>query len=142
MQQQKFRFTKTNIQALPFSRGGNDRPEYRDTALPGLVLRVGKTVKTYYLYRYNEHLKRHEKLKLGNHLQLIPDTARLKAMDLLAKGCSAQEVRRQQRSSTIEKLAKVSRGKRQNTSASGESLLASSATALNAGVSSMRLRMK
>ena len=105
MQPQKFRFTKTNIQQLPFSRGGNDRPEYRDTALPGLVLRVGKTAKTYYLYKYNEHLKRHEKLKLGNHLQLIPDTARLKAMELLARGCSAQEMRRQSRSSTIEKLA-------------------------------------
>jgi len=105
VQPQKFRFTKTNIQQLPFSRGGNDRPEYRDTALPGLVLRVGKTAKTYYLYKYNEHLKRHEKLKLGNHLQLIPDTARLKAMELLARGCSAQEMRRQSRSSTIEKLA-------------------------------------
>lgn len=106
MQTQKFRFTKTSIEELPFSRGGNDRPEYRDTGLPGLVLRVGKIAKTYYLYRYNEHLKRHEKLKLGNHLQLIPDTARRKAMELLAQGCSGQEVRRMKRARTIEQLAK------------------------------------
>lgn len=106
MQPQKFRFTKANIQELPFSQGGNDRPEYRDTGLPGLVLRVGKIAKTYYLYRYNEHLKRHEKLKLGSHLQLDPDAARRKAMGLLVQGCSAQEVRRRQRGSTIEQLAK------------------------------------
>lgn len=106
MQPQKFRFTKTNIEEVPFSRGGNDRPEYRDTGLPGLVLRVSKTTKTYYLYRYNEHLRRHEKLKLGNHLQLVPDTARRRAMELLAKGCSAYEARRQIRASTIEHVAR------------------------------------
>lgn len=102
----KFRFTKTNIEELPFSQGGNDRPEYRDTGLHGLVLRVGKIVKTYYLYRYNEHLQRHEKLKLGSHLQLEPDAARRKAMGLLAQECSAQGARRRNRASSVEQLAK------------------------------------
>lgn len=93
MQQRKFRFTKARIDALPFSSGGNDRPEYRDEELPGLVIRVSKTAKTYYFIWFNKQTKRQEKRKLGNHLELIPHTARLRAMELLTRNAGGNTTR-------------------------------------------------
>lgn len=82
-QETRFKFTKAAIEALPYGKGGNDRPEYRDTELPGLVLRVGQTTKTYYLYHYAGRVDKTVKQKLGLSQALSPDQARQAARKYL-----------------------------------------------------------
>jgi len=65
---QKFRFTTPAINDIPLAKSDSHRLEYRDTQQPGLVLRVGKQTKTYYLYTRIERVDgslKEAKIRLG-----------------------------------------------------------------------------
>jgi len=103
----KFKFTRTAVDNLPFSQGGNDRPEYRDLELANLVLRVSKTAKTYYLYKRDPNLKGKGgeiKIKLGNHLELTPDEARKRALKYLTTDGGVRQAQVNEGTETFRKL--------------------------------------
>ncbi len=108
MTKKRFKFTKTAIDAIPLTTGGNDRGEYRDTDLRGLVLRVSKTAKTYYLFKRdpNSHGKGGQvKVKLGTTLELSPEDARRKAAKLLSGDGGIRAAKLENEYATIEQLA-------------------------------------
>ena len=106
----KFRFTQTAVDELPFTAGGNDRKEYRDSKLPGLVLRVSKTTKTYYLYKRDPNQKGRGgeiKIKLGNTKELTVEGARKRALKYLGNESGVKQARIDESTQTIESLAEM-----------------------------------
>lgn len=82
----KFKFTKLLLDELPLTVGSNERKEYRDTELPGLVLRVSSHSKTYYVYHRKPHAHgatREIKTRLGSHAALSLSAARRLGMEYL-----------------------------------------------------------
>ena len=80
---EKFRFTKTKIEALPAALPGK-RDEYRDEALPGLWLRVSAAkVKTYAVLARKKGGAL-ERITIGTADKLTPDNARAKAKKIIA----------------------------------------------------------
>lgn len=82
----KFKFTQLLIDELPFALGSNERKEYGDTDLPGLVLRVGSRSKTYYVYHRKlreDGATREIKTRLGSQTALSLWAARRLAMKYL-----------------------------------------------------------
>lgn len=80
---EKFRFTKTKIEALPRALPGK-RDEYRDEALPGLWLRVSPAgVKTYAVLARKKGGAL-ERITIGTADKLTPDNAREKAKKIIA----------------------------------------------------------
>lgn len=80
---EKFRFTKTKIEALPAALPGK-RDEYRDEALPGLWLRVSAAkVKTYAVLARKKGGAL-ERITIGTADKLTPDNAREKAKKIIA----------------------------------------------------------
>lgn len=79
----KFKFTKSSVEAIPFTLSRNARKEFRDTELPGLVLRVGMESKSYYLIKYDNEARRQIKVRLGSYPDLLPQDARDKATGTL-----------------------------------------------------------
>lgn len=110
MTEKKFKFTRTAIDALPFTKGGNDRAEYRDTELNGLTLRVGKTTKTYYLIKRDPNARGKggaEKIRLGNTLKLTPEEARKEAAARLSSDDGMSQAKRSGAAKTVEELAEL-----------------------------------
>jgi hypothetical protein len=82
----KFKFTRLLLDELPFTVGSNERKEYRDTELHGLVLRVSNRSKTYYVYHRSPRVEgatREIKTRLGSQTALSLWAARRLAMKYL-----------------------------------------------------------
>lgn len=80
---EKFRFTKTKVDALPQAMPGK-RDEYRDEALPGLWLRVSPAgVKTYAVLARKKGGAL-ERITIGTADKLTPENAREKAKKIIA----------------------------------------------------------
>jgi len=103
----RFEFTAKKVDALPFSKGGNDRPEYRDTEMPGLVLRVSKTEKNYYLMKKHPTTGEFLRQPLGNHLKLTPEQARIVAEKYLTAEGGAAQAEAQMGAQTVKQLAEL-----------------------------------
>jgi predicted DNA-binding transcriptional regulator AlpA len=75
---QKIKFTSSWVDALPFATDEHPRLEFRDSETQGLVLRVGKGSKTYFLVKRMRVRGRsvERKVKLGLTSQLTPQGAR------------------------------------------------------------------
>ncbi len=93
----KLRFTTSWVETLPFLREEEQRLEFRDTEVSGLVLRVGKTSKSYYLFKRQVVLGRsvERKIKLG----CVPQLSLQGARRLAAKQRGAESGRRRPRGS-------------------------------------------
>lgn len=99
---QKLKFTKSNIEAIPFTEGG--QAHYGDTLLPGFGLRVGRKVKSYYAAGRIKGRKR--QVNIGRSELLTVDKARGKALTILAEMAEgvdreAQEQAKAQREITL-----------------------------------------
>ncbi len=80
---EKFRFTKTKVDALPWAPAGR-RDEYRDESLSGLWLRVSPAgVKTYAVLARKKGGAL-ERITIGTADKLTPDNAREKAKKIIA----------------------------------------------------------
>lgn len=80
---EKFRFTKTKVDALPHALTGK-RDEYRDESLPGLWLRVSAAgVKTYAVLARKKGGAL-ERITIGPANKLTPENAREKAKQIIA----------------------------------------------------------
>lgn len=80
----RLKFTTSWVESLPFA-AGKQRLEFRDSEMPGLVLRVSKGFKTYYLFKRMRVRGRsiERKVKLGLASQLTPQGARRAAAKYL-----------------------------------------------------------
>jgi hypothetical protein len=93
-------FTAEWIASLEYQ----ERCEFRDTQTPGLVLRVGPTSKTFYLYRRSRVRGRslERKIRLGNTNDISPAAARRLALKL-----SVETSLKKRRGSTAPELVPV-----------------------------------
>ncbi len=78
---QKLKFTKTNIEAIPFAEQG--QVFYGDSLLTGFGLRVGTNQKSYYVDGRVNGTKR--RITVGRADYIPVDIARGKALALLAE---------------------------------------------------------
>ena len=88
MSSSKFRFTKTDIEALPPVAPGK-RVEYQDTIQPGLRLRVSSTGAKSYLVLARVKGGALERVTIGRADKLTPEIARREAKQIVAKFASS-----------------------------------------------------
>lgn len=84
MNSSKFRFTKTDIEALPPADPGK-RLEYQDSLQPGLRLRVSSTGAKSYLVLARVKGGALERITIGRADKLTPEIARREAKQIVAK---------------------------------------------------------
>lgn len=80
----KFRFTKTDVEALPAPQDGK-RLEYQDTIQPGLRLRVSSTGAKSYLVLARVKGGALERVTIGRADKITPEIARREAKQIVAK---------------------------------------------------------